>query len=95
MFSMETQKFCAPKFSFALKDLADYLGIFELSEEELRSRRIDYSDSSSNISYVTSSAFKPNMQLDIIAENDDKVEGESEQETQNEDEKSNEGDSVE
>lgn len=44
------------------------------------------------MSYVTSSAFKPKQLLDIIAENDDKVEGESEQ-THTEDEKSNEEDS--
>jgi len=56
---METQKLAAPKFSFALKDLADYLGIFELTEEELRSRRIDFSETSSTQSYVTQSAFKP------------------------------------
>ena len=75
---MEAQKACAPRFSFAIKDLAEYLGIFELSEEELRNRRIDLSETSSNQSYATMSGFKPRKVLDIIAENDDRVEGESE-----------------
>ncbi len=35
MFSLEAQKFAAPKFSFALKDIAEFLGIFEVTEEEL------------------------------------------------------------
>jgi hypothetical protein len=76
----------APKFSFALKDLTEFLGIFELTEEELRSRK-EYSETSSNVSYVTQSAFKHKQPLDIIDENDAKVEGESEQ-THTEDEKS-------
>ena len=34
MYSFEAHKVSAPKFSFALKDLAQFLGIFEISEEE-------------------------------------------------------------
>ena len=36
MFSMEANKYLPPKYSFALKDLADFLGIFEVSEEDLK-----------------------------------------------------------
>jgi hypothetical protein len=36
MFSLEMHKHIPPKYSFALKDLASFLGIFEVSEEELQ-----------------------------------------------------------
>ena len=36
MFSMEQNKYLPPKYSFALKDLAEFLGIFEVSEEDLK-----------------------------------------------------------
>ena len=36
MYSLEMNKQTPPKYSFALKDLAIYLGIFEVSEEELK-----------------------------------------------------------
>ena len=36
MYSLEQHKIVPPKYSFALKDLADFLGIFEVSEEELK-----------------------------------------------------------
>jgi hypothetical protein len=36
MYLYEAHKNAAPKFSFALKDLADFLGIFEVTEDELR-----------------------------------------------------------
>lgn len=39
MFSLEMNKQIPPKYSFALKDLAVFLGIFEVSEEELKSKR--------------------------------------------------------
>jgi len=39
MFSLEMNKQMPPKYSFALKDLAVFLGIFEVSEEELKSKR--------------------------------------------------------
>ena len=32
---MENNKYLPPKYSFALKDLAVFLGIFEVSEEDL------------------------------------------------------------
>ena len=41
MFSLETHKNVPPKFSFALRDLAIFLGIFEMSEEELREDDIE------------------------------------------------------
>ena len=62
MFSLETHKNVPPKFSFALRDLAIFLGIFEMSEEELRELRENGSDTDSNMShksYFTQSAFKP------------------------------------
>ena len=33
LFTMEKQKYLPPKYSFALKDLTDYLGIFEITED--------------------------------------------------------------
>jgi hypothetical protein len=33
MFSMESVKYLPPKYSYAMKDLAEFLGIFEISEE--------------------------------------------------------------
>lgn len=48
-----------PKFSYALKDLAEFLGIFEITEDQIRQKRGDMSETSSNLSYVTSGAFKP------------------------------------
>jgi hypothetical protein len=42
-----------PKFSHALKDLTDFLGIFEITEEELKRKRENVSDSSSHVSEIT------------------------------------------
>jgi len=36
LFSYEEQKYLPPKYSFACKDLAVFLGIFEVSEEDLK-----------------------------------------------------------
>ena len=70
MYSLEQHKYLPPKFSFALKDLADFLGIFEVSEEELKAQRGNLSDTDSNASYMTQSAFKGagKKGLDIIKE---------------------------
>lgn len=71
MFSMEKVKYLPPKYSYALKDLAEYLGIFEISEDQIKKRGGvgEFSDTSSNISYITQSAFKPKKsQLDVIRE---------------------------
>ena len=68
MFTMEKVKYLPPKFSYALKDLADFLGIFEITDEMISSRKSEVSDTSSNLSYMTSSAFKPKSQLDVIRE---------------------------
>ena len=72
MFSLEMHKHIPPKYSFALKDLASFLGIFEVSEEELQQRRKEFSETSSNVSYSTQGPFKPrDGKLDIIKENED------------------------
>ena len=36
LFSMEQVKYLPPKFSHSMKDLTSFLGIFEITEEELR-----------------------------------------------------------
>jgi hypothetical protein len=36
LFSMESQKYSPPKFSHALKDLSQYMGIYELTEEDIK-----------------------------------------------------------
>jgi len=52
-----------------MKDLAEYLGIFEITEDQIKQRGSDYSETSSNLSYMTQSAFKPkNSHLDVIRE---------------------------
>ena len=53
MFTMEGVKYLPPKFSYALRDLAEFLGIFEITEDQIKRRGGDLSDTSSNISYVT------------------------------------------
>jgi hypothetical protein len=65
---MEQVKYLPPKYSFAMKDLAEYLGIFEITEDQIKQRGGN-SDTSSNVSYMTQSAFKPkNSHLDVIRE---------------------------
>ena len=60
---MEGFKYLPPKYSYAMKDLAEFLGIFEITEDQIKKRGGggDLSDTSSNISYVTQSAFKPKI----------------------------------
>ena len=54
-----------------MKDLAEFLGIFEISEEELVNRKVNLSDETgSNHSYI----FKPTNNLDVIAENQENPE---------------------
>lgn len=55
LFTMEQVKYLPPKYSYALKDLAEFLGIFEITEDQIRRRGGggDFSDTSSNISYMT------------------------------------------
>ena len=55
---MEQVKYLPPKYSFAMKDLADFLGIYDITEDQLKGRG-ELSDTSSNMSYMTQSAFKP------------------------------------
>ena len=52
---MEGFKYLPPKYSYAMKDLAEFLGIFEITEDQIKKRGGggDLSDTSSNISYVT------------------------------------------
>ena len=61
LFTMEKVKYLPPKYSYAMKDLAEFLGIFEITEDQIKQRRSDggISDTSSNLSYVTQSAFIP------------------------------------
>lgn len=61
LFTMEKVKYLPPKYSYAMKDLAEFLGIFEITEDQIKQRRSDggISDTSSNLSYVTQSAFLP------------------------------------
>lgn len=58
---MEKVKYLPPKYSYAMKDLAEFLGIFEITEDQIKQWRSDggISDTSSNLSYVTQSAFQP------------------------------------
>jgi len=53
LFTMEQVKYLPPKYSYALKDLAEFLGIFEILEDQIKKRNGDVSETSSNISYVT------------------------------------------
>jgi hypothetical protein len=70
LYTMEQIKYLPPKYSFAMKDLAEYLGIFEITEDQIKQRGgSDYSETSSNVSYMTQSAFKPKQShLDVIRE---------------------------
>ncbi len=71
LFTMEKVKYLPPKYSYAMKDLAEFLGIFEITEDQIKQKRSDggLSDTSSNLSYVTQSAFMPKKsQLDVIRE---------------------------
>lgn len=81
---MEQTKYLPPKYSYALKDIADFLGIFEITEDQIRARWGELSETSSNLSYVTSSAFKPKKsQLDVIREQhtNNEEEGEDDEES--------------
>jgi len=71
-----------PKYSFALKDLAVFLGIFEVSEDDLKQQRKNQSETSSNLSYVTSSGFNPvqGRGLDVIREDQEQKDDEEEEE---------------
>jgi len=72
-----------PKFSFALKDLAEFLGIFEITEEQIKRKRQEMSETSSNMSYMTQSAFKPRREhLDVINEKADQRSDDSEEDVQ-------------
>ena len=65
---MEECKHLPPKFSFAMKDLTEFLGIFETSEEDLKRQRHNASETSSNISHITGSAFKQPATLEVVKE---------------------------
>ncbi len=63
---MEEVKYLPPKFSHSMKDLTSFLGIFEITEEELRKQHGDHSETSSNLSYMTQSKFiggKPALEI--------------------------------
>jgi|LakMenEpi03Aug12_release.lakeMendotaPanAssembly.Ray.scaffolds.fasta_scaffold5892044_1 hypothetical protein len=52
-----------------MKDLSSFLGIFEISEEELRAKRKTKSDFS-NTSVNIQSGFKPRNHLEVVDEGD-------------------------
>jgi hypothetical protein len=54
---MESMKHQPPKFSYAMKDLTEFLGIFEVSEEELKRKRGNVSETSSHISEMSKTGF--------------------------------------
>ena len=68
LYSCEEHKHMPPKYSFALKDLAVFLGIFEVSEDDLKNQRKNQSETSSNLSHITSSGFNQIKGLDVIRE---------------------------
>jgi hypothetical protein len=69
LFSMEQVKFLPPKFSHSMKDLTNYLGIFEITEEDLKRSKDDISETSSNLSQVTQGMFRPTgQQLEVVHE---------------------------
>ena len=69
---MEKVKYLPPKYSYAMKDLAEYLGIFEVTEDQIKGMQGSdgtLSDNSSTVSYMTQGAFIPKKsQLDVIRE---------------------------
>ena len=82
---MEQVKYLPPKYSHSLKDLATFLGIFEMTEDKVKSLFGDStSDTSSNVSFGTTrsgAAFRPkNSQLDVIREHGFNKEEEEEDE---------------
>jgi hypothetical protein len=86
LFTMEKVKYLPPKYSYAMKDLAEYLGIFETTEDQLKGSGRHgsdgtLSDTSSTVSYMTQSAFLPKKsQLDVIREQVTHKEEEDEEE---------------
>ena len=64
LYSMEEFKYLPPKFSSSLKDLTSYLGIFEISENDLKAKRGQQSDTSN------SSVYQPKIELEIVQEKD-------------------------
>jgi len=53
---MEKVKYLPPKYSYAMKDLAEYLGIFEVTEDQIKGMQGSdgtLSDNSSTVSYMT------------------------------------------
>ena len=68
---MEQVKYLPPKFSHSMKDLTNYLGIFEISEDELRKEKDSTSETSSNLSHITQGVFKPHRnELEVVHERD-------------------------
>merc|ERR1711934_263194 len=82
LYSSEEHKHMPPKFSYALKDLAVFLGIFEVSEDDLKNQRMNQSETSSNKSYMTSSGFNPvkGRSLDVIDEDQEAKDDEEDDE---------------
>ena len=69
-----------------MKDLSSFLGIFEISEEELREKRKTKSEFS-NTSYNIQTGFKPKNHLEVVDEGD--LDSDSEQRSREESESGN------
>ncbi len=67
---MENQKYLNPKFSHALKDLTQFLGVFEITEDDLKMSKDGLSETSSNLSHITQNMFRtdPKNQLEVVLE---------------------------
>ena len=65
---MEEMKYMPPKFSYAMKDLTQFLGIFEVSEEVLKKKRGNLSETSSHLSEMTQGGFLPSKTLETVKE---------------------------
>jgi hypothetical protein len=51
-----------------MKDLTEFLGIFEVSEEELKRKRGNISETSSHISEMSKTGFQPGGTLETVKE---------------------------
>lgn len=67
---MEQAKLLPPKFSHSLKDLTSFLGIFEVTEDEIKRQKDATSETSSNLSHVTQGMFKKTgrNELEVVHE---------------------------
>ena len=76
-----------PKFSHSLKDLTSFLGIFEVSEEDINHQRDAKSETSSNLSHITQGMFKAKNQNELEVVHERHGTDSEETENQSEDER--------